>query len=391
MPDENRDAFIPLSVPSISGQEWTYVKECLDTGWVSSVGSYVDDFEQKFSEVHNDRKSVALASGTASLHLALKVAGVSKGDLVVTSALSFIAPANAVAYLGADPVFIDCELPYYQMNVDLLERYLEDECVLRDGELIDKVLDRRIAALLPVHHLGHPVEIDRIAEIGLKYGIPVVEDASESIGARYGGRLVGTFGDSACYSFNGNKLITAGAGGMYLSNSDEAAKQVKHLSTQAKCDPIEYDHDEIGYNYRLNNVSAAIGLAQLERLDDYIGKKCAIASRYSEGLDSVQGIYPMRESGNCDSVWWMYTVRVDSKQTAINSRETLRQLSEVGVQSRPIWKPLSDLDLFRFGSRLGTPVARQCYEQCLSIPCSVGLLEHEQDRVIDSLVRMLSR
>ena len=287
---------IPLSVPTLGGREWEYIKECLDTNWVSSVGPFVDRFEQDVAARVDAGFAVAAVSGTAALHIALLVAGVREEDEVVIPNLTFVATANAVRYCGAHPVLVDLEPDHWQIDTGLVRRFLESDCESVDGELRNRRTGRRVGALMPVHLLGHPCNMDALSELAGTYGLPLVEDASESLGATFDGRPMGTIGDIGCFSFNGNKVITAGGGGMIVTDDEAWAKRAKHLRTQAKCDPIEYDHDEVGYNYRMVNVLAALGCAQLEQLDRFLETKRSIAARYDQAFSSVQGIVSQKEA-----------------------------------------------------------------------------------------------
>lgn len=378
-----RPGFIPLSVPEIDGNEWQYVKECLDTGWVSSAGPFVDRFEREFAAVLGSQHAVATSSGTAALHVALLVAGVSPDDEVLVSALTFIAPANAVRYAGAWPVFIDAEPDYCQMDPVVLEQFLADRCHLVDGEVRDRQTGRRVKAILPVHILGHPVEIARIVGVARQYGLAVVEDATESLGARYDGLPVGRHGDVACFSFNGNKLITTGGGGMIITDDAGLAARARYLTTQAKDDPVEYVHNEIGYNYRLTNLQAAVGCAQLERLPRYLAVKRRIAAAYSEGLRSVPGIQCIGEAPRAQSAFWLYSILVEPTRYGRSSRELMTHLAERGIQARPLWQPLHKSPAHAASPDSRCPIAEQLHVQGLSLPSSVGLLADDQARVID--------
>ena len=305
---------IPLSVPEIRGNEWRYVKDCLDTGWVSSVGSYVDRFEQMVAKEAGTKFAIATVNGTSALHIALLVAGVKPEDEVLVSTLTFIAPANAIRYAGAWPVFIDAEPDYWQMNPDHVVEFLEHGCRWSNGELRNLRTGRRVSAILPVHVLGHPVDLDPILAIAKKYGLKVIEDSTEGLGAAYKGRQLGSLGDIGCFSFNGNKIITTGGGGMLVTDNEEFARKAKYLTTQAKDDPIEYIHGEIGFNYRLTNLLAAVGCAQMELLDDYVSAKRKIATRYCNALQNVTGIAPMKSAPWSESTFWMYTILIDESE-----------------------------------------------------------------------------
>lgn len=377
--------FIPLCVPEIAGNEWKYIKECLDTNWVSSVGSYVDRFEEDLARYVGSKRAVATVNGTSALHVALLIAGVEPDDEVLTSTLTFIAPANAVRYVSAWPVFMDTEPRYWQMDAQKVVDFLEKECQWRNKALYNKTTGRRIRALLPVHILGHPVDMDPIIEAARKFDLPIVEDASESLGATYKGRSVGRFGDLSCFSFNGNKLITTGGGGMIATDNEQFAEKAKYLTTQAKDHPIEYIHHEVGYNYRLPNILAAMGVAQMEVLDDYISVKRRIASTYEAILKSVAGIESMNEAPWAFSTHWMYTVLVHEEQYGIDSRQLLNRLAEQGIQARPLWQPLHLSRAHENCQSYHCSCSEDLYRKALSLPCSVGLARDEQEVVCASI------
>jgi perosamine synthetase len=379
---------IPLCVPEIRGNEWKYIKECLDTNWVSSVGPFVTRFERKLADYVSTKHAIATCSGTAALHIALLIAGVQHDDEVLVSTLTFVAPANAIRYVGAWPVFMDAEPDCWQMDPQKVIDFLQEDCHWVSGVLRNKRTGRRIGAILPVHILGHPVNIDPILEIARKYNLVVIEDATESLGAKYKGRMVGHLGDIACFSFNGNKIITTGGGGMIVTDHDDWAHKAKYLVTQAKDDPLEYIHNEIGYNYRLTNLQAAMGCAQLEHLDDYIAAKRHIARTYAKALKNIPGITPMHEAPWAQSIFWMYTVLVDEIRYGIDSRALLRHLSNQHIQSRPLWQPLHLNPPFRSLSGAAYPVAESLNRRALSLPCSVGVTQADLLRVISTLRAM---
>jgi len=379
--------FIPLSVPEIRGNEWQYVKECLDTGWVSSVGSYVDRFEQMVAKQAGTKFAVATVNGTSALHVALLVAGVKPEDEVLVSTLTFIAPANTIRYAGAWPVFIDAEPDYWQMNPDHVVEFLERGCRWSQGALYNSRTGRRVSAILPVHVLGHPVDLDPILAIAEKYGLKVIEDSTEGLGATYKGRQLGSLGDIGCFSFNGNKIITTGGGGMLVTDNEEFARKAKYLTTQAKDDPLEYIHGEIGFNYRLTNLLAAVGCAQMEQLDDYVSKKRKIAAHYCEALQHVTGIAPMKNAPWAESTFWMYTILIDEKEFPKDSRQIMHALGAQKIQCRPLWQPIHRSPAHASGDVVDLPVADRLVRQALSLPCSVGLSELDQDRVIAALLK----
>jgi len=380
------DLFIPLCAPEIRGNEWKYVKECLDTNWVSTVGSFVERFELEVAAAIGAEHTVATNSGTAALHIALLVAGIQPDDEVLVSTLTFIAPANAVRYVGAYPVFIDAEPAHWQMDPQKVEDFLKRDCKWLSGALYNRRSGRRVRALLPVHILGHPVCMDPILELAREYGLTVIEDATESLGASYKGRAVGHIGDIACFSFNGNKLITTGGGGMIATDNEEWARTANHLTTQAKDDALEYVHSEIGYNYRLTNIQAAVGVAQMERLDSYIEAKRRIAAIYSKAFRPVAGITPLQEAAWARSACWMYTVLIDAGEFGMSSRRLLRELDESGIQTRPLWQPLHLSKAHAGSTATDCSVAEQLNRCALSLPCSVGLAPASQQRVIDRIV-----
>ncbi len=380
--------FVPLCVPQVRGNEWKYVKECLDTGWVSSVGSFVDRFEAELAAYVGAKHAVATVNGTAALHVALLVAGVEPDDEVLISTVTFIAPANAIRYVGAWPVFIDAEPSYWQMDAEKVVRFLEEECNWANGELRNKLTGRRVKAIIPVHILGHPVDLGPIVDVARKYNLPVIEDATESLGAKYKGRMVGHLGDIACFSFNGNKIITTGGGGMIVTDNESWARKAKYLTTQAKDDPVEYVHGEIGYNYRLTNMQAAMGCAQLEQLDEYIEAKRRIAATYDEHLDKIAGIARMRAASWASSIFWMYTVLVDESSYGVDSRALLRGLADARIQCRPLWQPLHSSVVFRGCQAYRCDVAPQIHRDALSLPCSVGLPGADLRRVLDVIGRL---
>jgi perosamine synthetase len=382
---------IPLIVPELRGNEWLYVKECLDTNWVSSVGSYVDRFEQMVAAYVGAKHAVAMVNGTAALHIAMLLAGVEPGDEVVVSTLTFIAPANAVRYLGAWPVFIDAEPRFFQIDPAALADFLNNGCSWDGRVLRNRMSGRRVRAILPVHILGHPVDLDPIVEVAEKYLLPVIEDATEGLGARYRGKSLGSFGRAACFSFNGNKIITTGGGGMLVTDDAAWATQARYLTTQAKDNPIEYVHNTVGFNYRLTNVLAAMGCAQMENLDSFVTIKRQIAARYQEAFASLPGITVPREAEWAFSTYWMFTVLVDEKQTGINSRELLRQLDSHRIQARPLWQPMHCSPAHDAKGSPASPRAEELHCQAISLPCSVGLSAAAQDYVIETVTAILSQ
>ena len=372
---------IPFSEPHLCGNEKKYVTDCLDTGWVSSVGGYVNSFERKVADRVTRKCAVACVSGTAALHIAQIVAGVQPGDEVIMPALTFAAPAFATRYIGAFPAFLDVDEKYWQLDPQRLKEFLTKDCVFRKGVLKNKHTGRRLLAIVAVHLLGHPADMGPIIRLAREYGLKVIEDAAESIGAQYRNKPVGALGDIACFSFNGSKIVTCGGGGMLVTDNKKWADRARYLTTQAKDDPVEYIHNEVGYNYRLTNVQAAIGLAQMEQLDCFIEKKRRIAQGYEKRLKSIKGIKLPEEASWARSTFWLYTVRVNRSRFGMDSRELMRHLGREGIQSRPLWHPLHSLPVFKECFAGPISIADSLYRTALSLPSSVGLTSQSLHRI----------
>ena len=381
--DSNR--LIPLCEPSLKGREREYVDECLSTGWVSSVGKYVDRFEALFAERHPGAGAVAVGSGTAALHMALLAVGVQPEEEVLVSSMTFIAAANAVRYVGAWPVFIDSEPVHWQMDVRKVEEFLKEGCDQRSEGVINRSTGRRVTAILPVHILGHPVDMDALEQVALRYNLKIVEDATESLGALVRGRPVGTIGHAGCFSFNGNKLMTTGGGGMVVSKDPEICRTVRYLSTQAKEPGNEYIHKSIGYNYRLTNVQAAIGCAQLERLDDFLTRKREITKLYLKELKDVSGISFQSEADWAQSAWWLFTILVNESEFGCSSRKLIEALGAERITSRPLWQPMHQSAAHNAVIKMFCPVADTLFERGVSLPSSVDLSEMDQQKVLRSI------
>jgi perosamine synthetase len=369
-----------LSGPNIAGNEWKYVKDCLDTGWVSSVGSYVNQFEDKVAAFAGCKYGVATSNGTAALHIALILAGVKADDYVIAPNVTFIASINAIKYTGASPILIDVDPSNWQMDLDLLEEFLENETDEKNGELFYISDGRTIRCIMPVHVLGNICDMDRFLAISKKYNLPVIEDATESLGSTYKGKHTGGFGLMGCFSFNGNKIITTGGGGVIVTDDEALAKKAKHLTTQAKSDPFEYMHDEIGYNYRLVNVLAAIGVAQMELLPSFIDRKKEVDAYYKKGLSGVGDIRFQQVDEPVSHNAWLFTIMTDQQ------KKLLKVLNDNQLQSRPFWVPMNQLPMFK-GDVYYTKDDRSdyVYQRCLSIPCSTNIKDGELDLVIEKI------
>jgi perosamine synthetase len=371
------DTFVPLAAPSLGPDDLAAIQQCLEGGWVSTASPYVDQFERSFSSVLGVKHAVATASGTAALHLALLVCGVKPDDEVIVSTLSFIAPANAIRYVGAWPVFIDAEPNYWQMDPQKLSDFLTRDCEFSNGVLRNRHSGRRVIAILPVHILGHPCDIETIAGLARKYGLRLIEDASESLGARYRSQSAGSFGDAACFSFNGNKVITTGGGGMLVTNDERLAARAGYLSLQARDEPSEYIHGEIGYNYRMVGILAALGCAQLQRLGEHVRRKRVIAAAYAHGLTGVPGVELPRQSPDVESTFWLYTAAFDEGVFRRSSRELIRQLASLNVQARPLWQPLHMSPPHRAAYHVDCSVSERLYRDAVSLPCSPDISDED--------------
>ena len=369
-----------LSGPNIAGNEWKYVKECLDTGWVSSVGAYVTKFENMVAEFAGCKYGVATSNGTAALHIALMLAGVKQGDYVIVPNVTFIASVNSIKYTGADPILIDVDPQTWQMDLNLLEDFLKNETGQKNGECVHLKTNRVVRCIMPVHVLGNTCDINKLIELADHYGLPVVEDATESLGTYYKGKHTGGFGQSGCFSFNGNKIITTGGGGVIVTDNEEIARKAKHLTTQAKSDPFEYIHDEIGYNYRLVNVLAAMGVAQMELLPSFIQRKKEIDAFYRNELTGVGDISFQKITEDVDPNCWLFTF------SSSRQKEILKVLNENQMQSRPFWVPMNQLAMFSGNIyHQVSDVSGSIYQQCLSIPCSTYITDSELASVADKI------
>jgi aminotransferase in exopolysaccharide biosynthesis len=371
---------IPLTIPELSGNEWKYVKECLDTGWVSMAGAYVDQFEKIVAEYTGAKYAVAVVNGTCALDITLKMSGVKADDYVIVPNITFIASANSVKYQKANPIFIDVDPQTWQMDLDLLEGFLETKTEPKADNLILKSNGKIIQGIMPVHVLGNMFNIERLMTLAKKYKLEVIEDASESLGTYFKGKHSGTFAKMGVLSFNGNKIITTGGGGMIITDDEELGKRAKHLTTQAKTSPDEYLHDEVAYNYRLVNVLAAIGVAQMEQLPGFIQKKKAINNRYRKGLSGVGDITFQKIEPEVDCNDWLITIQTEKKQMLID------YLNSNGVIVRPFWVPMNQLPMFKEDIYVSNAdQSGKVYDTCLSIPSSVGLTVEQQDEVINKI------
>lgn len=376
----SNNRFIPLSVPNIAGNEWKYVKDCLDTGWISSVGSYVTQFEEMVAGFAGAKYGVAAVNGTAALHISLLLSGVKRDDYVILPNLTFVASANSIKYLGAEPLLIDADPDLWQMDLDLLEEFLENETDEKNGELIYIKDGRRIGAIMPVHILGNMCDMDRFLSIVKKYPLPIVEDSTEALGTTYKGKSAGTFSPLACFSFNGNKIISTGGGGVIVTDDEALAKHAKHLTTTAKASPDEYYHDEVGYNYRLVNVLAAIGVGQMELLPSFIKRKRECVAFYKKELAGIGDIRFQKELPDVETNGWLFTIQTD-KQIQL-----LDHLNANKILSRRFWMPMNKLPMYRdcvYIQKKDT--SDYIYNTCLSIPSSTSITDDELAIVVQEI------
>jgi perosamine synthetase len=364
------DGFLPLHEPVFFGNEKKYLNECIDSTFVSSVGKFVDQFEAMVADFVGAKYAIATVNGTAALHIALKLVGVDEQSEVITQPLSFIATCNAISYCEAKPVFVDVDKDTMGLSPESLLVFLEENTEqLQDG-CFNKTTGKRIAAVVPMHTFGHPCRIDEIAVICDQYNIPLVEDTAESLGSYYNGRHTGTFGQISAFSFNGNKTITTGGGGMIVTNDEALAKRAKHITTTAKVShPYEFIHDEIGYNYRLPNINAALGCAQMESLEVILDNKKELALTYGKFFDD-QKINFVMESAESKANYWLNAVILQGKE----ERDAfLKSTNAAGVMTRPIWQLMNRLEMFKFCQTGDLVNARWLEERVVNIPSGVRL------------------
>ena len=364
-----------LHEPTFSGNEWRYLKECLDSTFVSSVGKFVDRFESDLAAFTGAKHAVAVVNGTAALHIALKLAGVNSGDEVLIPALTFVATANAVTYCGATPHIVDSEENTLGVHAVKLRDYLVHHTEQRAGQCINRSTGRVIRALVPMHTFGHPVDLDGVMAVAHDYNLALLEDAAESLGSYYHGRHTGTYGLMGTLSFNGNKTITTGGGGAILTNDAELARHAKHLTTTAKLPHAwEYRHDKIGYNYRMPNINAALGCAQLEKLPAMLATKRELFQRYQAAFSNVAGVRLMAEPAQCQSNYWLQTLLLDSNYADL--RDILLQATnDVGIMTRPAWILMHELASFRECPRMDLAGAQSLVQRLINIPSSSSLLQ----------------
>lgn len=384
--------FIPLSVPNFGAREAALAGEAITSGWVSTSGGKVTEFEQALADYVHMPRAVACNAGSSALHLAAMAAGITRGDEVIVPTLTFIAAVSPLTrYVGAEPIFIGCD-DSLCIDPDAVEAFCAGHCELRDGKLYNKTTGAHVKALEVVHVFGNLGDMERLTEIAQKYHLILIEDATEALGTRFtagkfAGKFAGTVGDIGCYSFNGNKIITTGAGGAVVSNHPDWAEHAKHLSTQAKTDLLQFLHDEVGYNYRMTNVQACLGIAQLERLEAFIAHKKALYDHYVEKLDGVKGlrILPFRE--DCTrSNHWFFSLYV--KDSALDRDEMIEKLQAQGIQTRPVWALIHEQADYPRNEAYALDKALDYRKYIVNLPCSTNLSMEDCDRVIDAVLAL---
>ena len=383
------DYSIPLSVPNICGNEWKYVKECLDTEWVSSAGKYVNKLEQKISKYTGSKYAIACINGTSALQVSLRLAGVSSGDEVIVPTLTFIASINAVAYNEAKPIFMDAD-NYYNLDVEKTIEFIKNETIFKNGYTYNKSTNNKISAIIPVHIWGNGVWLNDLKPLCDERNISVVEDASESLGTIYSsgkfqGRHAGTIGKLGCLSFNGNKIITTGGGGMVLTDNENIALRARYLTTQAKDDPVRYVHQSIGYNFRMNNIQAAIGVAQLEQLSIFLNRKREIFNLYKQALNNIDGLNIANVPGYANNNHWINLLQINS-QVYNEERETLmKRLEENGIQARPVWKLNHEQKSYKDCQYYKIEKAKTLVKSSLCLPSSSNLSDKNVNKIVSVL------
>ena len=381
---------IGLSIPNLDVEPIVQnLRECIESGWVSTGGKFIGEFEEKIAKYVGVKEAVGVQSGTAGLHTALRVLGVEPGDEVLVPTLTFIAAVNPVTYHGATPVFIGCD-DTLCMDPNLLEKFLREECTIKDGKTYNKKTNSRIAALAIVHVFGNMANMARIMDLAKEFNFKVLEDATEALGTyytegRYAGKYAGTIGDAGVYSFNANKIITTGGGGMVVSNNQEFLDEIRFLTTQAKTDQLYFIHDEIGYNYRMLNLQAALGTSQIDQLESFISTKIKNYNLYKEAIENIDGLTLLPFNTDIRPNYWFYSVVVDEKKYGMNKDELLKKLVEENIQTRPIWGLIHQQKPYQKHQAYGIEKSIWYHDRVLNIPCSSNLTEEDAKYVIEKL------
>lgn len=375
---------IPLAVPNLAGNEALYLQQCIDSTFVSSVGPFVNRLEQMTADAAGAREAIATSAGTTGLHAALVALGVGRDDLVVLPSFTFVASANAIAHCGAVPWLFDVDPLRWTLDPALLRDHLRRECERNGNRLIHRLSGRRVAAVMPVHVVGHPADMDAIVGLAREYGVPVLADAAAALGARYHGRRIGEMGaDLSVVSFNGNKTVTAGGGGAIVGNDPALLQLTRHLTTTARAGE-DYFHDRVGFNYRMTNLQAAVGCAQLEQLDGFVAAKRRIRATYDAAFADVAGVSAFPQPPDSESECWFSGLVVDSPPRPPVA-ELRARLKTHGIDARPFWMPMHLQPSFSSAPRTAMPVCEALWPRLLTLPCSTGLTRDDQQRVIDAL------
>ncbi|MFD1173229.1 LegC family aminotransferase [Oceanobacillus picturae] len=385
---------IPLSVPNLKGNELKYVTEAVEAEWVSTGGSFINKFESDIANYLKTDQAIATQSGTAGLHLALDLAEVKRENEVIVPTLTFIAAVNPVRYIGAEPVFMDCD-DTLNMDMNKLEKFCETECYISDKGLVNKKTEKLIKAVIVVHVFGNMANMEKLMNIATKYKLKVIEDATEALGTyytsgKYSGKYSGTIGDFGVYSFNGNKIITTGGGGMLVAKDKDLAERARYLSTQAKDDSLYYIHNEVGYNYRMTNVQAAIGVAQLEKLEEFIHTKKANYELYKKNIDEIEGLSLLKFNENTRPNYWFYSLLIENENYGFEMDSLLLKLNENSIQTRPIWGLIHNQSPYLGNQTYEIENAKKYIDNVLNLPCSSNLNREEVLRVTDVLKNLNS-
>ena len=380
---------IPLSAPSLNGNELDYVKECIETEWVSSAGKYVELFEEEIAEYTGSKYAVACVNGTSALQVSLQLAGVAHSDEVIVPTLTFIAPINAISYNSATPIFMDAD-KYYNIDSEKTISFILNETIFKNGATYNKRTNNKISAIVPVHVWGNACWLDELIDLCNERRIAIVEDASESLGTFYSkgkcrGKHTGTVGKIGCLSFNGNKIITTGGGGMILTDDFDLYTKAKYLTTQAKDDPIRYVHNEIGYNFRLTNIQSAVGVAQLKQLPDFIKRKKEIYRQYQKALDNIEGLFLSSVPNYAKNNHWLNILQIDTSHYGNDKEGVMRKLEENEIQTRPVWalnhlqKPYRNCQHYKIKNAISL------VEKSLCLPSSSNLANKNLNKIIGLL------
>ena len=380
---------INLSVPNLSMDILDNLKECLESGWVSTGGRFIPEFETKVKNYMKTKFAAGVQSGTAGLHMPLQVLGVQRDEEVFVPTLTFIAAVNPTTYLGASPIFIDCD-DSLCMDPIKLEKFCSEECDFKEGVLVNKKTNKKIRALVIVHVFGNMADMEKIMDIAKKYNLKVLEDATEALGTyytegRYKGKYAGTIGDIGVLSFNANKIITTGGGGMVVGDNEELVEKVRFLSSQAKKDTLYFIHDEIGYNYRMLNLQAALGTSQIDQLESFIETKIKNYEIYKEELEKIEGLEILPFVEGIRANHWFYSLKIDKKKYGIGRDELLQKLVDAGIQTRPIWGLIHQQKPYSACQNYKIEKALYYYDRILNLPCSSNLTEKEVYQVIEKI------